>query len=197
MKDRYAGYPQGESIMKGVLSDIRGRISLPLVLLLILVIAAAVLVGVILRLRSPAGKGLIALAPPIETVWGMYNASLRGDIDGYLDCFTPESRQPIQATIESMGEEAFREYLRNKAAGIMGISIYDPAEERQGNPGEWMPDDQADQGVISLPVEIVYKERNERQIFHLKRLGAGWRIIAASPPVFTPQPIPYGTNVNE
>jgi len=186
--------------MKGVLSDLRGRVSLALVVLLILIIlfiAAAVLVVVILKIRSPAGNGLIELAPPIETVWGMYNASLRGDIDEYLDCFTPESRQPIQATLESMGEEAFRDYLRNKAAGIMGISIYNPAEEEQGNSGEWMPDDQADEGMISLPVEIVYKERNEFQTFRLKRLGTGWRIISASPPIFTPQPIPYGTNVNE
>ncbi|MGA1794621.1 MAG: hypothetical protein ACMUIL_02075 [bacterium] len=197
MEDRYADHSRGESIMKDVRRKIRGSISLTLVMLLVLLIAAATLVGVVLKIRSPAGKGMLTLAPPIETVWGMYNASLRGDIDGYLNCFTPESRQPIQATLESMGEEAFKEYLRNKAAGIMGISIYTPAEEELGNPGEWLPDDRENEGMISLPVEIVYKERNERQVFRLKRLGEGWRIVSASSPVFTPQPIPYGTNVNE
>ncbi|MGA1844938.1 MAG: hypothetical protein ACMUIS_10295 [bacterium] len=184
-------------MMKDIRREIRGRISLTLVMVLILLIAAATLVGVILKIRSPAGKGMLTLAPPIETIWGMYNASLRGDIDGYLNCFTPESRQSIEPTLKSMGEEAFREYLRNKAAGIMGISIYTPAEEEWGNTGEQIPYDRENGDMISLPVEIVYKERNERQVFHLKRLDEGWRIISASSPVFTSQPIPYGTNVNE
>lgn len=192
-------------VMKGISGDIRGRISYLSIAIGILVISVITLLFVILKLRSPAGKGFIDLPSPIKVIWSMYESSLRGDIDSYLNCFAPESQLSIQETLKSMEKEVFREYLRNKAIGIMGVSIYSSdiaSQETWGtnnfnNQAEARTTKQFGEDLLSLPVEIVFKTRNELQVFNLKRIGKTWKILSVSSPILTPQPIPYGQNVNE
>lgn len=121
-------YPYEENLnpilMRRIFGDSQGRISYLIVSIGILVILVITLLFVILKLRSPAGKGFIDLPAPIEVIWSMYESSLRGYIDSYLNCFATVSQSPIQDTLKSMGKKAFREYLRNKANGVMGVSIY-------------------------------------------------------------------------
>jgi hypothetical protein len=192
-------------VIKRIFRDEQGRVSYLLISIGILVISIITLLFVILKLRSPAGNGFINLPSPIEVIWSMYESSLRGDIDSYLNCFAPESQLSIQETLKSMGKEAFREYLRNKAIGIMGVSIYSSDRTNIDTIGKNNLNNQAvveitqqfGEDVMSLPVEIVFKGRNEVQVFNLKRAGKAWKILRVSLPTLTPQPIPYGQNVNE
>ena len=191
--------------MKGILGDNQGRVMFLLLFVGILLVLVISLLIVIQKLRSPAGKGFVNLSSPIEVVWSMYESSLRGDIDAYLNSFVPESQSSIQDTLDSMGKETFREYLRNKAIGIMGISIYSSdrmslnisnKDNLNTQVGTKIPQ-QFEEDMLSLPVEIIFKGRNEVQIFNLKRIGNAWKILNVSLPTLTPQPIPYGQNVNE
>lgn len=192
--------------MKEIFKGDQGRVSYFLLILIgILLISVITLLFVILKLRSPAGKGFVNLSSPIEVVWSMYESSLRGDIDAYLNCFVPESQSSIRDTLKSMGKEAFREYLQNKTIGIMGISIYSSANvspdaratDNSFSQAEASIPQQFVEDVINLPVEIVFKGRNEVQIFNLERIGKAWKIRSVSFPTLTTQPIPYGQNVNE
>lgn len=192
-------------VMKGTFGDDQGWVSVLLLFVGILFVLVISLLIVIQKLRSPAGKGFVNLPSPIEVVWSMYEASLRGDIDAYLNSFVPESQSSIQDTLDSMGKEIFREYLRNKAIGIMGISIFSSdrssldisgKDNLNTRVGTRIPQ-QFEEDMISLPIEIIFKGRNEVQIFNLKRIGKAWKILNVSLPTLTPQPIPYGQNVNE
>ncbi len=192
-------------IIKGIFGDDQGRVSYPLLFIIILLAVALTLFIVILKLRSPAGKGFIDLPPPIEVIWTMYESAQRRDIDAYLDSFAQDSQASILVTLKSMGEEKFRNYLRNKAAGVMGVSIYSPdaADLNTMDNGTSKNQEgittlkQFEGDMISLTVEIVFRERNEVQVFNLKRVGRTWKILNVSSPTLTPQPIPYGRNVNE
>ena len=202
-------YPDEENLnpiaTRRIFGNSQGRISYILVSIGILIILITTLVFVILKLRSPAGKGFIDFPPPIEVVWSMYESSLRGDIDSYLNCFAPESQSTILETLKSMGKDVFRKYLQNKAIGIMGVSIYSSGgtsidttgTNKFNNPASAGITQQFREDVISIPVEIVFKTRNEVQVFNLKRIGKAWKILDVFSPILTPQPIPYGKNVNQ
>ena len=171
--------------MKAVSWDDKGRIAhLVLMSISILLILLIVFWIVILKLRSPAGKGFVNLNPPADIIWSMYESALRGDIEAYINCFVRESQGTVRETLNSRGAETFRDYLQNMAAGIMGISIKTP-----------LP--QSDDNFISIPVESVFRGKNKQQIFNLKRDGSAWKILNVSSPILTPQPIPYGKNINE
>jgi len=185
--------------IKDIFQDDMGAISYLILFFVILILVFGFLFTIALRLRSPAGKGFVQLAPPIQVVWAMYESARRGDIDQYLSCFVPESQSSIRQTLKSMGRDAFKEYLRRKGTGILNVSIYssrfDENVESDRIDPEGRPASQKD--LISLPVEITFKGRNEVQVFHLKRIGKAWKILTISLPRLTPQPIPYGQNVNE
>lgn len=168
--------------MKAVARDDQGKIAH--FILLSIVILLIVFWMVILKLRSPAGKGFVNLNPPADIIWSMYESALRGDIDAYINCFVRESQQAVNETLNSKGADAFRNYLQNMAAGIMGISIKAPLQ-------------QSDDNFVSIPVESVFRGNNKLQIFNLKRDGDAWKILNVSAPILTPQPIPYGKNINE
>lgn len=182
---------QPRSLLRSLFRGEKGRIPL-LILIPVLgvIIGALVLWLVILKLRSHKGKGFIEMPPPIATIWSMYESASRGDIEGYLESFLPEAQSAIKETLRSQGEEGFKEYLRNKASGLLGVSVISTGPDS-------LLTDTTDEGVIYLPVEIVFQKGNERQVFTLKPVGKTWKILGVSPPVLTPQPIPYGRDVNQ
>ena len=167
--------------------------------LLVLIIVFGTLTTIALRLRSPAGKGYVELAPPIQVVWDMYESASRGDIDSYLNAFAPESQPAIKSTLKSMGRDAFKVYLRRKTSGVLGVSIYSSSSDVNimNNQNDSETETLLQKDMITLPVEITFKGRNEVQVFRLKRMGKAWKILDISAPRLTPQPIPYGKNVNQ
>jgi hypothetical protein len=185
--------------------DEQDRVRYPLICFTILLLVAITLWIIILKLRSPAGKGFLNMSPAIDVVWAMYESALREDINGYINCFVPDSQSLIRETLKSMGEKAFKAYIRNKAAGVMGVSIYSSDTRNlvttgingSDNPDKTDIPQRFEGNMISLPVEIVFKERNEIQVFELKQVGKAWKISNISTPILTPQPIPFGKNVNE
>ncbi|MBN2372945.1 hypothetical protein JXL19_04060 [bacterium] len=171
--------------MKAAVLDEQGRIGrFVLFSITVPLILGIVFWMVILKLRSPAGKGFVDIDPHADIIWSMYEAALRGDIDSYINCFAKESQGAVRETLNSKGKDAFVEYLQGMAAGIMGISVRSP-----------LP--QTDDNLISVPVESVFRGKNKQQIFNLKRDGGAWKIVNVTSPRLTPQPIPYGSNLNE
>ncbi len=165
----------------------------PIVVFIVLVIA---LLLVILRLRSPSGRGFIDMAPTVNVIWSMYESALRGNIDAYINAFVPDSQVAIRETLKSKGEEEFKAYLQNMAAGIMGISVLSNDKVDNSDP-LYQQGFESESKIISIPVELVFRGKNMIQVFTLERIGKEWKILNAPNPVITPQPIPYGKNVNE
>ena len=63
--------------MKAILcNEQRGGLHYILIFTLILILVLITLWMIVLKLRSPAGKGFVKMAPPIEVVWAMYESSL-------------------------------------------------------------------------------------------------------------------------
>lgn len=183
----------------------RGRIPywllIPLSVLLVIIVVMWI---TILKIRSPAGEGFVNLSPPVDTIWTMYDTSLKGDIEGYINCFSEESQRAIKETLKSKGADAFRSHLLEMASNIMGLSIH---TDKRGFDGPLNLPESSSKGAsefsntngqaIRIPVEFVYKGANKIQIFSLKRVGNEWRIFNISSPQLAPQPIPYGENVNK
>lgn len=171
-----------------------GTVYVLLVSIGILSILLIVLWLIILNFRTPESKYFTKLSAPTQTIWAMYDAALRRDIEKYLNTFMPELQTKIKDTIKSKGDARFRAYLQDVTSGIMGVSIATQEATSRISREEWT---QADENTIIIPVEIVYNGLNKLQLFTLKRAGDGWKILKIAPPVLTPQPIPYGKDMNK
>jgi len=124
-----------------------------------------------------------ATATPEETIQAMLDASRRGDVRAYLDCFTDAMRPQLDATRQQMGEARFCEYLAESQAPVMGVATTKLPETR--------PD------RARIEVEFILRDKNQRQTVKLKNEGGRWRIEAMSQAVYAKPAIPYGTKVFE
>ncbi|MBI5687776.1 MAG: hypothetical protein HZC54_22115 [Verrucomicrobia bacterium] len=131
--------------------------------------------------NRPADSG--DAATPEDAIQAMLDASRRGDVRTYLDCFTDAMRPQLDATRQQMGEARFREYLAESQAPMMGVATTRLAEAR--------PD------RARIEVEFILRDKNQRQTVELKNEGGQWRIEAMSQAVHAKPPIPYGTKVFE
>lgn len=122
-------------------------------------------------------------ATPEDTVTALFDAAGRGDDQGYLSLTTGALRTSLENTRSELGVAAFRARLRQSAAGVKGLAT------RRGPPT-------AD-GGLTLHVELVYADRNERQQMTLVEQSAGWTITAMGTSDAAKPVIPYGTPVFE
>lgn len=122
-------------------------------------------------------------ATPERTIWQMSDASRRGDVKGYLDCFSGVLRQNLEKTVADLGEGEFSEYLKRLEAALTGIALSDL---------EQTSDDQA-----TLRVEFVFRGRTESQRNQLKRTDGRWKVVRVDDAESVKSLIPYGTAVGE
>jgi hypothetical protein len=134
------------------------------------IVTAAVL-GLVLAVgsRRPAADpsgGLIAAGDasptPEARLRAMLDDARAGDVDAYLDAYTEPLRSRIAREADEAGRSAFADELRRAAAARRGHAIFAP--ELDG------PD------AVRIAVEMVYPDRNERQVYRLKRGPDGWRV---------------------
>lgn len=127
------------------------------------------------------GCGVSRKDRPEAPVWNMFKAAGSADVKGYLNCFSEQIVDKIKATIEEMGYDQFRRYLRNMDESIMGIAITDR---------ENIAEDK-----IRLKVELVFRDRNEVQKIVVGKERGAWKIVEMSDSARIKTLIPYGTNL--
>mgnify|MGYP001157478025 FL=1 len=146
--------------------------------------AALAIIGIIaavLYARSPkSGEG-----PPEDAVHRMVKAANNGDIRAYLDCFEGELSARLRAARKEFGDQRFSNDIRQRVAGMTGIAISRASPEEAGG----------EPAVAALRVEQVFRDRNEVQIFRLRRSRGVWRIKSMGSAATVQMPIPYGTPV--
>jgi hypothetical protein len=91
-----------------------------------------------------------------------------GDVDAYLDAYAEPLRSRIAREADEAGHTAFAAELRRAAAARRGHALFAPEP------------DGAD--AVRIAVEMVYPDRNERQVYRLERGPDGWRIAAVESP---------------
>jgi hypothetical protein len=133
--------------------------------------------GVLPRPRSSLPQS------PTAAISALIGAARNKDVAGYLRLTDGDLRRSLEQTHLELGAEGFREHLRQFAAGIKGVAV--PG----GAPG--------DVDVVTLDVEIVFADRNERQRMTFARRRGGWVITSMEKAEMIKPPIPYGTPVFE
>ncbi len=122
-------------------------------------------------------------ATPEDTVTALFDAAGRGDDQAYLSLTAGTLRTSLESTRSELGAEAFRDRIRKSAAGVKGLAT------RRGS--------MTAGGGLTLHVELVYADRNERQQMTLVEQSGGWAITAMGAADSAKPPVPYGTPVFE
>ena len=120
---------------------------------------------------------------PTAAFSALIGAARDEDVAAYLRLTDGDLRRSLERTHSELGTEGFREHLREFAGGIKGVAV----------PGG----EPSDADVVSLDVEIVFADRNERQRVTFARRGGGWVITSMERAQMVKPPIPYGTPVFE
>jgi hypothetical protein len=115
------------------------------------------------------------------TVSAFFAAAKAGDDDAYVRLTSGQLRATLENTRSQLGAAAFRESLRQTAAGIKGLATTAGSD--------------APPGQTAVEVDIVFADRNERQRMFLAPLGAGWTIDAITAADMRKPSVPYGTPV--
>jgi len=146
----------------------------------VLIAAAALVAIVMVRSRQ-------AVNDPAATVYRAFDAARSGDADAYLACFAGDLRRRFEGAMrDAGGRDAFGEALKRRCAELTGVAVSrEPA-----------PDDDTAREIV-YRVESVYRDRNEVQLFRLRRTFRGWRIVEISGAESSVMPIPYGTPVRQ
>ena len=122
-------------------------------------------------------------ANPEDAVYGMLDAARAGDTAVYVDTFAGSLQQQIQQLIRESGRKQFASYLTGQSSSFQSVAL--------------SVADQPSDVEARLRVEYVYANRNEVQMFHLKKSGGRWKIIGISGTDQIKTLIPYGTAVTD
>ncbi|MCY3927681.1 MAG: hypothetical protein OXG81_05360 [Acidobacteria bacterium] len=144
--------------------------------LTVVVLAAGLAVA--LRDRLPE-RGENA-GDPSDVFWEMVDVSREGAADAYLDLFAGEVREQLETVRDEMGDAAFRQYLRQRIAGLKGVAV--TGKEDLGD-------------TVRLEVEYVREASYETQSLDVRATRGRWRIVALGPTHEREPPVPYGTPV--
>jgi hypothetical protein len=113
----------------------------------------------------------------------MLDAARNGDTKVYVDTFSGPLQLQIQQAVRESGKLQFASYLAAQSAKFQSVAI--------------SVTDQPSDVEARLRIEYVYTNRNEVQIFHLKKDEGRWRIIEISGTDQVKTLIPYGTAVTD
>jgi hypothetical protein len=116
---------------------------------------------------------------PEECIDQLYEAMKAGDVGAYLNCFSGELRQQLQATVRRQGAGSFSKYLQDTVAPVKG----------RASRTEYDRPDRA-----RLQLDRVFEARMwEYQAYRLECQSGVWTIYAIDPAELHEPPIPYGT----
>lgn len=107
----------------------------------------------------------------------MFSSAKAGDVENYLQCFTKILQSVLESTRRERKGQNFREYIKENAHNIKGVSIINKREENES------------QRVYDI--EVVYIDRNKLQTVFLQKTNKGWKINRISKPALVKPQIPY------
>jgi hypothetical protein len=151
---------------------------------LVTVVLLAGLLGIAL-LRNRAGKTSIVAADPTpeDTIYAMLDSARAGNASAYLDHYTGQMKQTLKQLINEQSQSKFADDLKKSNAEMKGVAL-SPSE-----PGV--------DGTVKVRVEYVYSDRNEAQLFYLRKEGNTWKIYQVDGASRAKTLVPYGTPVTE
>ncbi|HUS91228.1 MAG TPA: hypothetical protein VM238_14720 [Phycisphaerae bacterium] len=145
-------------------------------------IQAGLIVAIVAAALVLRQRGAPALPEtPEAAVNALFDAAGKGDDEAYLALLRGELARTLRATRSQMGAEAFQANLRRSAGGIVGLAV---TRRDDASP----PD-------VALNVEIIFRDRNERQRLVVSPESGAWAVTALGPASTTQPAIPYGTPV--
>jgi hypothetical protein len=112
-----------------------------------------------------------------DIIWRMFSFAKYGDVEGFLKCYTGESLAVLQSNRRDWKDQGFREYIKEYAQDVKGVSIINGTEENEGK--------------RVFEVEVVYAERNELHTVFIQKTNKGWKIVKILKPVIIKPAIPY------
>ncbi len=102
-------------------------------------------------------------ASPAETqVYSLLRSAREGDVAAYLATFDRPIRARIEREIDEQGRDTFAAALRQAARSRKSRAVFAPVPEGDGS--------------VSVVVESVYPDRNERQTYRLGQRPEGWLV---------------------
>ncbi len=141
---------------------------------------AVLAAGLLAALRDRLPERGTDAGDPSDVFWQMIDVSREGEAGAYLDLFTGEVREQLETVRDEMGDAAFRQYLRQRVAGLKGVAV--TGKEDLGD-------------TVRLDVEYVREASYETQDLDLRVFRGRWRIVALGPTHEREPPVPYGTPV--
>jgi hypothetical protein len=120
---------------------------------------------------------------PQDAVYGMLDAARAGNTSVYVDAFSGPLQQQVQQVVREGGKAQFASYLTRQSASFQSVAL--------------SVTDQPSDVEARVRVEYVYVNRNEVQVFHLRKLGSRWKIVGVSSTDLTKTLIPWGTAVTD
>ncbi len=121
--------------------------------------------------------------PQEQILWTMIDAARAGDVSAYLDCFAGDLRARLQKTVEEMGQVKFADYLKRMSSEPKGLTVRVSEIET------------ISASEVKVPLEYVFADRNELQIYRVTQVGSDWKISGVEQAQRVRTLIPYGTEV--
>lgn len=118
---------------------------------------------------------------PEATVLAFFDAAERGDVNACVRLLSTDLGRALERSSEATA--SLRGELQRAAEGLTGVAI--------------IRSERSPSGLVSLDVELVFTDRNERQRMVLRPESGGWLIESMHAARRVEPPIPYGTSVFE
>jgi hypothetical protein len=120
---------------------------------------------------------------PQDAVYGMLDAARAGNTSDYVDTFSGPLQQQVQQVLKEGGKAQFASYLTRQSASFQSVAL--------------SVTEQPSDAEARVRVEYVYVNRNEVQVFHLRKIGSRWKVVGISSTDITKTLIPWGTAVTD
>jgi hypothetical protein len=122
-------------------------------------------------------------ATPEDTVYGLLDAARAGNTALYVDTFSGPLGQQIQQAVRESGKAQFSQYLTGQSSSFQSVAL--------------SVTDQPSDVEARLRVEFIYTNRNEVQMYHLRKMNNRWKVVGISGTDLTRTLIPWGTAVTD
>lgn len=134
---------------------------------------------------APSHESAAAASTPADCIERMFAAAERGDVDGYLDCFTGAQRERLDREMASQPRQEYARSLLQSVKDLKGRAVFDA------------PTSDAAFDRATVTVERVYVHRIDRQTYRFKNESGEWRITEVETPAALQPAKAYGQPVFE
>jgi hypothetical protein len=135
------------------------------------------------KVPSPFSHQQQSSKSPQDAIYGMLDAARAGNTSDYVDIFSGPLQQQVQQVVKEGGKAQFASYLTRQSTSFQSVAL--------------SVTDQPSEVEARVRVEYVYVNRNEVQVFHLRKIRSRWKVVGVSSTDITKTLIPWGTAVTD